>query len=76
MTHQLLVDALLDRVVVAIDPGERTALHRELLRTAMGDVSFIPLYWNADPVLAVKAVKGIRPEARSPTWNMFQWDKD
>src|SRR5205823_3273693 len=55
------VDAILDRLVVTIDTTERLQLHKDLLREQMGDVALIPLYWNADPVLAVKGLTGTPP---------------
>ena len=54
-----LQDAILDRLVVTVDPAARLPLHRELLREQMGEVALMPLYWNADPVLALKGLTGI-----------------
>jgi peptide/nickel transport system substrate-binding protein len=70
------VDATLDKMVVTIAPAERLELHKELLREQLGDVAAMPLYWDVDPVLALKGVKNIGRNAGVNTWNMFQWDKD
>lgn len=67
------VDALTDKLNVAIASAERIAVHRELLQEAMGDVALMPLYWEVKPLLAVRGVKGIR--GYEP-WNFHEWDKD
>ena len=70
------VDEVLDRLAVTIDPLERITLHRQLLQEQMGDVALMPLYWIADPVLALRGVKGIQDNSTvESTWNIFQWDK-
>lgn len=66
------VDALLDRLVVTVAPDERLRLHRELLREQMADIGLMPLYWQVNPVLALKGVKGFDLD----TWNFFGWDKE
>jgi peptide/nickel transport system substrate-binding protein len=70
------VDAILDKLVVTIAPSERLDLHKDLLREQLGDVAVMPLYWDVDPVMAVKGVKNIGRNAAVNTWNMFQWDKE
>jgi peptide/nickel transport system substrate-binding protein len=67
------LDSILDRLIITIDDRQRADLHRQLLQEGMGDVLVLPLYWQADPILSVKGVKGIRS---SSSWNMFEWDKD
>jgi peptide/nickel transport system substrate-binding protein len=71
-------DEILDRMAVTILPAERLALHRDLLQDVMTDVPMIPLYYNVDPVLAVKSVRGIREGniGTDTTWNIFEWDKE
>lgn len=70
------VDEVLDRLAVTIDPLERITLHRQLLQEQMGDVALMPLYWIADPVLALRGVKGIQENSTvESTWNISQWDK-
>jgi peptide/nickel transport system substrate-binding protein len=66
------VDGILDRLNATIDPTARVALHRDLLREQLGDVGAILLYWNPEPVPALKSVTGIKGAA---TWNFYEWDK-
>jgi len=66
------VDAILDRMVAIIDPRERLALHRDLLREHLADIPAMMLYWNPQPVPALKGVHGIKGPQ---TWNFFEWDK-
>jgi len=70
------VDAILDKLVVTINQAERLELHKDLLREQLGDVATMPLYWDVDPVMAVKGVKNIGRNAGVNTWNMYQWDKE
>jgi peptide/nickel transport system substrate-binding protein len=71
------VDAVLDRLVVTIDPAARLPLHRELLREQMGEVALMPLYWNADPVLALKGLTGIpKTEGKAAARAIFSWRKE
>lgn len=66
------VDAILDKLVVTIDPRERIELHRDLLREQMGDVAIMSLSWDVGPVYALRGVKNID----TGTWNLMNWDKD
>jgi peptide/nickel transport system substrate-binding protein len=66
------VDGILERLIVTVPQGERLPLHRELLREQMGDVALMPLYWQVDPVLALRGVKNFDQH----TWNFFTWDKE
>ncbi len=70
------VDAILDRLVVTIGGDERLELHRQLLREQLGEVAVMPLYWDVDPVLAVRGVKNVGRNAGGNTWNMHEWDKE
>lgn len=71
------VDVLLDQLNVTIDPRARTPLHREYLQVAMGDVAFMPIYWEVFPILALGSVKGtLHPGKGDVTWNIFEWDKE
>jgi peptide/nickel transport system substrate-binding protein len=71
------VDDLLDRMVVTIAPAERLALHHELLREQMGDVALMPLYWDLDPILMLKGVRGVAtPSGAVNLANILQWDKE
>lgn len=67
------VDALLDQLAVAIVPAERLVLHKALLQEQMGDVPIMPLYWEADVLLAVKSV---RLPSRAHRSNMIEFDKE
>ena len=71
------VDSILDQLVKTISPAERLPLHRELLQAQMGDVAFMPLYWDIDPILVSNGVKnvGLNADSRN-TWNIFEWDKE
>jgi peptide/nickel transport system substrate-binding protein len=65
------VDALLDRLIATIDPGQRVPLQRELLQEQMGDVALMPLYWRVGQAL----VRGdVRNATRPDTSNVHEWD--
>lgn len=66
------VDAILDRMVATIDPKERLVLHKDLLREHLADIPAMMLYWNPEPVPALRGVTGIKGPQ---TWNFFEWDK-
>lgn len=66
------VDAVLDTLVVTIDPRQRLELHKELLREQMGDVALMPLFWSTHVWFAVAGVRGIRD---GNTWNIAEWDR-
>jgi len=66
------VDALLDRVIVALDERDQLDLHRQLLRETTDDVALMPLYWQVDPVLVARGVTGV---TYNGTTNIYQWDK-
>lgn len=65
------VDAVLDKLVVTIDPAERLLLHRDLLREQMGDVALFPLFYETQAIPRLKGVKNLAKGA----WNVFDWDK-
>ena len=67
------VDALADRVLVALDQGEQLDLHRQLLHETTDDVALMAVFWQVDPVLVAKGVKGV---TYNGTTNIFQWDKE
>jgi peptide/nickel transport system substrate-binding protein len=69
------VDSLLERLAVTIDPRESLEWHRQLLQAALSDVSFMPLYFDVNPILMQKGVKG-PIGGTSLEWNFFQWDKE
>ncbi|MBM2809517.1 MAG: hypothetical protein HW416_276 [Chloroflexi bacterium] len=70
------IDSLLDRLGSTIDPRARVPLHRDLLRVAMDDLSFMPLYWEVFPILARGTVTGpLYPAKSDSTWNIVEWDK-
>lgn len=70
------VDALLDQIVVAIDPRERIPLHRQLLAEQLGDVALMPLYWEVTPLLMVKGVTGQIGGQDEVITNFFTWNRD
>lgn len=64
------VDALLEKLVVTIEPVERLTLHHALLQEQMGDVALMPLFWRADIALALKRVHNV---VGRTTWNVLEW---
>jgi peptide/nickel transport system substrate-binding protein len=68
------VDVLLDRFNVAVEPHEQAQVASELVRELMGDAAFIPLYWEAHPVIAVTGIKATT-QPQNAGWDAFQWDK-
>ena len=70
-------DALVDKYQVTIDPREQIDVQRQLLQQYMGDVAFMPMFWEVVPTLLVKGVKGEpRHVGTSATHNVFEWDKE
>jgi peptide/nickel transport system substrate-binding protein len=69
------VDVILDQLNVVIDPRQRIPLQRQLLQEQMGDIGFMPFYFDVFPVLQLKEVKGNLTAANSG-WNAFEWDKE
>lgn len=67
-------DILLDRMATAVEPRDRAAVSRELANELLGDAAFIPLYWEAHPVVMVAGVQP-RIEPNNAGWDAFTWDK-
>lgn len=70
------VDATLDKLAVTIPRAERVALHRQLLQEQMGDVATMPLFWDLDPILMLRHVKGVAVDTGSLNENVLQWSKE
>jgi peptide/nickel transport system substrate-binding protein len=71
------VDDVLDRLVVTIAPTERLALHRQLLLEQMADVALMPLYYDLDPTIMLKGVRGVATANGAVNLaNVLAWDKD
>jgi peptide/nickel transport system substrate-binding protein len=68
------VDAIVDELVITIDPRRTLELHRQLLQRAMGDVVIIPLYFQVNPILMLQGVSG-PGDGSEIDWNFFRWDK-
>jgi peptide/nickel transport system substrate-binding protein len=68
-------DALQDRLVVTIDKADQITLQRQLLQEMMGEVAFMPLYWDVELALVARTVKG-DVSAVETGWNVLTWDKD
>jgi peptide/nickel transport system substrate-binding protein len=68
------VDVLLDRLALAVEARDQASVSRELLQEALGDAAFIPLYWEAHPVVAVAGVSPLI-EPNNSGWDAFVWDK-
>ncbi len=69
-------DALVDRLQVTIPADERVALHRQILQEMMGDVVIMPLFWDLDPILLLKHVRGVDSPTGSVNYNVLEWDRD
>ena len=68
-------DALLDQLLVTIDPAKRLPLLREQAQIYSGDAIVMSLYWEVRNVLALKNIKGYSGPA-SPWFNPYAWDKE
>jgi ABC-type transport system substrate-binding protein len=62
-----------DRLLVILDERGQKELHRQLLHETTDDIALMSLYWQVDPVLVVKEIKGVTYNGTS---NIFQWDKE
>ncbi len=68
------VDQLLDRLTTTVDPRAKIEADRQIVRDVMGEVAFMPLYWEVRPVLALGHVVGdIHPS--NAGWNAYEWDR-
>jgi peptide/nickel transport system substrate-binding protein len=70
------VDDLINRLAQTIDGQQRLALHRDLLQEQMGDVAFMPLYWEVLPTLMVKGVSGPKHVRNFAAQNTFAWTRE
>jgi ABC-type transport system substrate-binding protein len=68
-------DALQEQMVVTIDPREQLSLQRRLLTELIGDVAFMPLYWDVEVALVSQTLKGDMT-AVSTGYNILSWDRD
>lgn len=68
-------DTLFDRLGGTIDPSERTRLHRQIVEEVIADVAIIPLFWEVEPIFALRGVRASLSGAK-PTWNVHAWDKE
>jgi peptide/nickel transport system substrate-binding protein len=71
----LKADALADRLMATIDRGEQLRLQRELLQELLGDVAFIPMFWDVELALVTRHVKG-DVSAVETGWNIATWDRE
>ncbi len=69
------VDELYERLTRTIYPDERVLIQRQLLAEVMGQVAFMPLYWETSPVLKLRGVKDHQGRG-SWTWYFFDYDKE
>jgi len=69
-----VADSLQDRIVVTIDRNEQLTLQRQLLQEMIGELGFMPLYWDVELVLVNRSVKG-DVAAVETGWNVLTWDK-
>jgi peptide/nickel transport system substrate-binding protein len=63
------LDAILDRLTLAIDDRERVELSRQAVQEAMTDAAVIPMYWQTDPLFLLAGVRDF-------TWRTFDWKRD
>jgi peptide/nickel transport system substrate-binding protein len=68
------VDGILRSLEATIDPGARQTLDQQLVQEIMGEVGWMPLYWEVRPVLMLASVQA-EIEANNPSWNVFTWRK-
>jgi ABC-type transport system substrate-binding protein len=69
------VDALLDRLVVTINPQEALTLHRELVQEQISDIALMPLYWEVSPILMLRGITGPRMAYNVVTFNVWEWTR-
>ena len=69
-------DEIMDRLAVTIPRAERVQLHRQMLAEMMEDAAFFPLFWDLDPILMLKHVKGVAAENGSVQPDVLLWDKE
>ena len=53
---------------------EQLTLQRQLLQEMIGELGFMPLYWDVELVLVNRTVKG-DVAAVETGWNVLTWDK-
>lgn len=68
------VDSILRSLEGTIDSRERQNLDQRLVAEVMGDVAWMPLYWEVRPVLMLASVQA-DIEANNSGWNVFEWRK-
>ena len=69
------VDSALAGLNTSIDEKDRLPYFQEIVKTVMGEVGIMPLYWEPRPVVMAKGVKA-DIKANRPGWNAFTWDKE
>ncbi len=42
----------------------------------MGDINFMPLWWNMQPTVMANSVRGVRSVTNGGTLSSFEWDRD
>jgi len=68
-------DALQERLLTTIDRSEHIRVQRELLQEMVGDVAFVPTFWDVEFALVTSRVKGDVSGVETG-WNLATWDKD
>jgi peptide/nickel transport system substrate-binding protein len=68
------VAAVLRSLEVTVAAQQRQTLEGQLVQEIMGDVAWMPLYWEVRPVLQLASVQA-DIQANNPGWNVFQWRK-
>jgi len=68
------VDGLIDRLTLAVEPRDQAQITRDLLQEVLGDAAYIPLYWEAHPIIFWNGVKATT-QTENAGWDAFTWDK-
>jgi peptide/nickel transport system substrate-binding protein len=68
-------DAIVDGLIVTLDPRQRLPLAQQLVQEYTDDVALMPLWWQVYPILMVQGIKGPRQNFLLPTMNIFEWDR-
>ncbi len=77
------VDALIDRFMVILDPGQREQVEGAIIERVTRDAVFYPLNISAQASTIRKGITGLKPVSGTPsisafyytTWNIVDWDR-
>ncbi len=72
-----VADQILGSLKGAIDPGEQQPLYQALIKLHTEELPMLPLYFQADLLVARQGITGLKGSARpygGSTWNIAEWD--